>query len=161
VRKEYHALSHGVPPAREFTIDAPIGVDLSSGRWNKRVVIEGGLPSVTGFSVLEDFGSCSLISARPHTGRTHQIRIHLAHAGFPILCDKFYGRESGINDRSSGEAVLDRHALHSRKLTFTHPVSGAAMEVVAPQAADIERTMRALAEAHEQGKGFEEAFEPV
>jgi len=157
VRKESHALAHGAPASREFRIDAPIGVDPSSGRRNKRIVAEGGLPSVTDFTVIADLGGCSLISARPLTGRTHQIRVHLAHAGHPILCDKFYGRESTI--RRGGEAILDRHALHSSRLVFDHPVTGARMEVSAPHPPDMRRAMEVMEAARAEGADFRQAFD--
>ncbi|MHC4778487.1 MAG: RluA family pseudouridine synthase [Planctomycetota bacterium] len=152
VKKGYHALIHGVPHQERFTVDAPIDKDPSAERIVKRAVVEGGQPSKTNFQVLANFGRFSLVACEPVTGRTHQIRVHLAWAGFPILCDDLYGRETALT-RSDllgrgnvDEVVLSRHALHSRTLAFTHPVEENSVELTAPYTKDLEEVLAVLRE---------------
>jgi 23S rRNA pseudouridine1911/1915/1917 synthase len=152
VRKEYHALVRGEPALDAFEVDAPLGKQAEPGSRTRRAVRPDGLPSLTAVEVLEHFGGFSLVAARPHTGRTHQIRIHLAHAGHPILADALYGGGESFTAADAGraggegEVLLDRHALHARRLAFTHPVTSEAMEVEAPYPADFAAALAALRE---------------
>ena len=91
----------------------------------------------------------------PKTGRTHQIRLHLAHLGCPILCDKLYGGRSTISreeiareraDVAEPHIVLERQALHARKIVFEHPADGRTIEVEAPLPKDLQETLDALRE---------------
>jgi 23S rRNA pseudouridine1911/1915/1917 synthase len=158
VRKEYHALVRGEPERDEFEIDAPLGKEAEPGSRTRRSVRPDGLPSLTAVSVLERLGGFTLVSARPHTGRTHQIRLHLAHVGHPIVADLLYGGGESLTSaeagRSGGEdaVLLDRHALHARRLAFTHPVSREAMAVEAPYPADFREALDALREGVESRK---------
>ena len=127
-RREYLAICTGVPPEAEGKIDAPIA------RYNEEkrfCVREDGAPSLTRYKVLLTWEGRSLLRVRPETGRTHQIRVHMASIGCPLLGDRLYGRLS---------RELDRPALHSAALTLIHPLTGEMVSVRAPLPED----MRAL-----------------
>lgn len=132
VQKSYIAIVHGKPAEKRFAVNAQIGFDPASAIKKKRIVLpESGETAVTYFMVLFSFGDYTLVRAQPQTGRLHQIRVHLLHAGYPIVGDKMYGRDEGAYLRfiASGEtpellATLQFHrsALHSRSIRFYHPV---------------------------------------
>ncbi|MDP7033257.1 MAG: RluA family pseudouridine synthase [Planctomycetota bacterium] len=132
--KEYLALVTGIPPATRFTVEAPI--DRDPEMKNRRRIVAGGKDSTTHFEVLRTFGSqASLILARPVTGRTHQIRLHLAHKGHPVLSDSLYG---------SPCSFLDRHALHAQAIQFEHPQTGNQMRFEAPPPDDFQYAIQTL-----------------
>ncbi len=124
LKRQYLAIVHGFPPAAEGTIDAPLGRDP---RERKRfAVINGGKgrQARTHYRVLQKGSSYSLLSLRLETGRTHQIRVHLAYLGCPVVGDPLYGpRHSPY--RNLGQL------LHSHKLGFVHPKSGEYLEFTA------------------------------
>lgn len=156
VNKEYLALVEGeLGPDEVLEIDAPIGPDArKSGRM--RVVSKGGKPSRTTVVLERAFQGFSLVRARPHTGRTHQIRVHLAHEGFPLLVDPFYGRREEIllseikrgYRPKKGQAerpILDRLALHAHRLTFPDIACGEGeLTVESPLPKDLERITKQL-----------------
>ena len=119
--REYLAVTEGVPAQREGVIDAPIA-RLGTGA--KRGVVSGGQRAVTHYRVEQAAGGRALIRLRLETGRTHQIRVHLAHIGCPICGDYLYGREL--------PELKDRFALHSARLRCVQPVTGKTVEVVEP-----------------------------
>jgi 23S rRNA pseudouridine1911/1915/1917 synthase len=138
VRKEYRALVHGDPAHDEDLIDAPLGRDLLDG---KRMAVRydgGGRDAVTEVVVAERFGAAAHVVCRPRTGRTHQIRVHLAHRGHPILGDRIYGRGR------PGPVDVPRLMLHAARLVFPHPASGEPVAVEAPLPADFEAALEAL-----------------
>jgi 23S rRNA pseudouridine1911/1915/1917 synthase len=116
VDRRYLALVRGVPDRDRFAIDAPLG--RAGAR--VRVDVTGGRPAETTIEVRERFERAALVEAVPRTGRTHQIRVHLAAVGHPILGDRRYG--GGGDDAS--ELGLDRPFLHSWRIAFDHPVTG-------------------------------------
>ena len=119
-RKTYHALVWGGPTENEGIIDAPIARRPLPSLL--RYVNQEGKPSVTEFAVLERFDGYAKLALRPVTGRTHQLRVHCAHMGYPILGDPQYGsRESKTMSESMG---LTTQLLCAKKLEFTHPVTG-------------------------------------
>ncbi len=114
VRKEYLALARGVPPALRGDIDAPLGRHPRNKV--KMAVIEGGREARSSWQTLyaDPDGRFSLLAVRIHTGRTHQIRVHMAHLGLPLLGDALYGDETA-------RALAPRQMLHAWKLAFPHP----------------------------------------
>jgi len=134
IAKEYLAIVRGSPEWLETVVDAPIirqGEVRESSIWLKRCIDVRGVSSVTEFRVEKKWmmgdQPMSLVRARPLTGRTHQIRLHLAHCGFPVLGDKIYGAregayldfiKSGWTAELARELVLPRHALHACCLEF-------------------------------------------
>jgi 23S rRNA pseudouridine1911/1915/1917 synthase len=128
VRREYEALVEGCPSSRAGTIDAPLGRDHRSP---ERVVVGGRRPrtAVTHFEVRERVGRDALLDIRLETGRTHQIRAHLAAIGHPICGDPTYGQGD-----SHG---LERQYLHARRLSFAHPADGRPLSFESRPPADL------------------------
>ncbi len=134
IAKDYAAMVHGWPAQDEWSVDAPLirqGEVAPSAIWLKRCVDPRGAAAATDFSVGErwerDGRKFALVRARPRTGRTHQIRVHLAHSGHPVVGDKIYGPREGayldfIRDgwtpELASELLLPRHALHAAGLEF-------------------------------------------
>ncbi len=144
IEKEYLAVTEGVPDPPGGEIDMPIALEGKDVRM-KMAVRPDGLPSRTEYRVLENFGAFALVSARPHTGRTHQIRVHMAALGCPIICDHLYGSaEERTFSNESNEASISRCALHSARLRFYHPFEKKMMELAAPLADDMEAVLKIL-----------------
>jgi 23S rRNA pseudouridine1911/1915/1917 synthase len=132
VEKVYLALVHGVLPAPAGLIDAPIGRDP---RQRKRMaVVAEGRPAVTAYRVLEPLGEYALLEVMPKTGRTHQIRVHLAFIGHPVVGDEVYGRRRS-------RLACPRQFLHAARLSFRHPVTGRPMEFSAPLPPDLQAVL--------------------
>ena len=123
-RREYLAIAVGEIKDTEGVIDAPI-MKIADKKFGVR---PGGAPSVTEYRVLSVSDGLTLLRVLPRSGRTHQIRVHMAYIGHPLLGDRLYG---GISDE------LSRPALHSRSLCMTHPVTGEPIGVTAPVPADL------------------------
>lgn len=131
ISRVYLALVEGIPRTDTLTIDAPVG---RSPRHRKKMdVVADGKDAVTDVRVLERFGTCALVEARPRTGRTHQIRVHLRAAGIPVAGDVVYGR-----DRKLARALgLERPFLHAARLTFAHPITQVALDLEDPLPPDL------------------------
>ena len=126
MQKTYQALVFGAPNSSEGVIDAPIArLPLPS---LLRTVSPDGKPSRTLYRVLEKQENASLLSLQPVTGRTHQLRVHCAYQGFPILGDPQYGSRESL--ALSEELGISSQALCAKKLEFPHPVTGIALEIV-------------------------------
>ncbi len=147
VKRHYLAIAQGLVK-RDGTVDAPIG---RHPRERIRMAVVGtGKHAVTHYRVLEKFDGFTLVECRLETGRTHQIRVHMAHIGHPLAADPVY---SGRAKRLEPEIMLaledfDRQALHARKLSLVHPVTGKTMTWRSPIPIDFEsllNTMRAQA----------------
>ena len=123
VKKTYHALVFGEPDETEGVIDAPIARRPLPSLL--RYVREDGKPSVTEYRVLERKGRLCKLALRPVTGRTHQLRVHCAHVGFPILGDPQYGSED--SQTFSAELGLHHQMLCAKRLEFVHPITGEAL----------------------------------
>jgi len=118
VEKRYHALVQGHPDPSRGTIDAPIDRHPSND-W-KFAVVAGGRPSVTHYDTIEANRSASLLDVRLETGRTHQIRVHMAAVRHPCVGDLTYGADPTLAERLG----LTRQWLHARELAFDHPADG-------------------------------------
>ncbi len=126
VKKEYLALVHGRLEPREGTIRLPIGRRRDDGK--RRTVLVDGKVAETSWKVEECIGNKSLVRLWPKTGRTHQIRVHLAHLGHPIVGDSLYlTRRQSQEDRQ----VLNRHFLHAAAIEFILPSTGGKLRVEA------------------------------
>ena len=153
--KEYLALAEGRIEEGSGTIDLPVGAEPGTHRYSsKRVVTAHGAHALTEYQVVERFDAFTLLRLRIHTGRQHQIRVHLQSQGHPVVCDKRYGlreelRLSDIRPLGTGEedsCLLDRQALHSCLITFPHPTTNKPLTVEAPLPEDMLRTLSALRE---------------
>jgi len=156
VRRDYEVVVHGRPVAGG-RIDAPLGRDPA--RRTRMAVRGGGRPAVTHFRVLARFRAHSHVAARLETGRTHQIRVHLAHAGHPVVGDPAYGRArrataGAAPDLACALAAFSRQALHARRLALEHPSTGAPLAFESPLPADIRDLLSMLrADAAREGGG--------
>ena len=137
VTRVYLALVEGVPDTDTTTIDAPIG--RSTRDRKKMAVVAGGRPAVTEITVLEKLPDTALVEARPITGRTHQIRVHLKAAGHPVVGDRVYGP----NRKLAAALGLDRPFLHAARLSFEHPSTGASIELEDPLPPDLVAALEA------------------
>jgi len=123
--KAYHALVMGTPVWDEKTVKLPL---RPNGDRRHRTVVDPrrGKPAETDLRILERFLGYALVEAVPHTGRTHQIRVHLAAQGYPIVADPLYGDGRSLHlseDEPGLSALLDRLGLHARSLDLAHPIS--------------------------------------
>ncbi|MCA9117893.1 MAG: RluA family pseudouridine synthase [Planctomycetaceae bacterium] len=164
IEKTYLALVEGSPAQDSGTIDLPLGtwpggqsilVSAAADARNPR-------PAVTRYTVRERFEKMTLIEARPLTGRIHQIRVHLATMGHPVVADEYYGMGGSLRVPHAGstgslrgvepagrplngtEPLMQRHALHAWQLTFTHPVTGNRLTVEAPLTDDFQQALNLL-----------------
>ena len=125
IQKTYHALVCGGPEEESGTIDAPIARRPLPSLL--RYVNREGKPSLTEFTVLERKEGITKLALRPITGRTHQLRVHCAYMGFPILGDPQYGSE--VSQAVSSQMGLTSQLLCAKSLSFPHPVTGETMEL--------------------------------
>jgi 23S rRNA pseudouridine1911/1915/1917 synthase len=138
VHKRYLAIVHGVPRAAQATIDTPYGRHPTQ-RKKFTGKLKAGKRAVTAYQVRERFPAAALLEVALHTGRTHQIRVHLAEAGHPLLGDALYGRRR--------TEAIGRQALHAWKLDFPHPRTGARMAFEAPPPPDFAAALETLRRA--------------
>ena len=131
LRREYRAVAVGQVTPPRGVIDAPIG--RAEGSIIRRCVREDGLVSRTEYEVLQTTERFTLLRLRPETGRTHQLRVHMAYLGHPLAGDWLYGTED--------KNLIARPALHSYELWFTQPVTGQEMHFTAPIPQDMQRLL--------------------
>ena len=156
VQKKYVCLCLGLPDRDRDEIDLPIGkhpyhrVKMAirrNDRSSKR--------AQTFYEVVQRFSRVSLLNVHPRTGRTHQIRLHLAHAGYPILCDPLYGRSETLSRSflftgrenptgNESDILLSRHALHAQQIDLVHPTTGQPVHFEAPLPQDITALLELL-----------------
>jgi len=149
--KEYFALVVGEPDRDRDWISYPIGPHPYQ---REKMAIRPNHPdsreATTFYEVAERFDGFAALKVFPKTGRTHQIRVHLAHIRHPVLCDRLYGGRAQITRgeierrREDSEIVLNRQALHARRLKIRHPVSGQPLEFTAPIPEDIQGVLDLL-----------------
>lgn len=131
LRREYRAVAVGRVEPPYGVIDAPIG--RAEGSIIRRCVRADGLPSLTEYETLQVNDRFTLLRLRPQTGRTHQLRVHMAYLGHPLAGDWLYGTED--------KTLIARPALHSYELWFTQPVTGQELHFTAPIPQDMQRLM--------------------
>ena len=131
ITREYLAIVRGALKPSEGTIDAPIG-RTGSSLIERKIDFENGERAVTHYRVVEEQNGHSLVSLILETGRTHQIRVHMKYIGHPLVGDYLYNPDM---------EYIDRQALHSHRLSFTHPVTGEKMEFTAPLPADMRKIL--------------------
>ena len=131
LRREYRAVAVGRVEPPCGIIDTPIG--RAEGSIIRRCVRADGLPSLTEYEALQVSGRFTLLRLRPQTGRTHQLRVHMAYLGHPLAGDWLYGTED--------KTLIARPALHSYELWFTQPVTGQELHFTAPIPQDMQRLM--------------------
>lgn len=148
--KTYHALAMGVPAWDKTDVRLPL---LPNGDRQHRTIIDSrrGKPAETHLRILERFMGATLVEACPHTGRTHQIRAHLAALGHPLLGDGLYlapvqRSASPLPPELLAQmaGVIKRTALHAWRLEIAHPFSGAALEITAPYPDDFQAALTRL-----------------
>lgn len=153
VAKNYFAIVSPAPDRDSDVVDRPIGAHPYQRE--KKAIREHHSTSKaawSSYSIIERFEGFASVSVKPKTGRTHQIRVHMAHIGSPVLCDRLYsGRASLRRDQldrrsTSDEVLLQRQALHAQSICFEHPQSKEQLEIVAPLPQDLQRTLEALRE---------------
>lgn len=149
--KEYFAITAGAPDRDRDIIEQPIGIHPTQ---REKMAIRPGhstsRDASTFYEVQERFPGFAALKVLPKTGRTHQIRVHLAHVGCPVLCDKLYGGHSQITPAqlhprysprqsaiADAPAILARQALHARRIRLAHPATGEPIEFSAPLPADL------------------------
>mgnify|MGYP006277345903 CR=1 FL=1 len=137
IEREYLALVHGRPPSIAGRIEAPIGRDPQN-RTRRAVDGVGARPAVTHFRLVEAFPEHTLEAVRLETGRTHQIRVHFAAIGHPVVGDPVYGPTSG------DQLGLEHQALHAHRIAFDHPLSGERIDVESPLPAGFQRALDGL-----------------
>ena len=140
VRKGYLALAWGVVKPTEATIEAPIGRDPRNRK--RMAVVQGGRQALTRYKVVQSPANHSLAEVFPETGRTHQIRVHFASIGHPLVGDALYGGRSG--DKGTLPLAQDRHFLHAYLLGFRHPVTARYLEFNSPLPEDLRQMMETL-----------------
>jgi 23S rRNA pseudouridine1911/1915/1917 synthase len=139
VKREYAAIAHGVI-ARDGKVEAPIGRHPVSR--TRMAVVSRGKPAVTHYRVVARYTDATFVECRLETGRTHQIRVHLASIGHPLLGDPTYGKRS-----ARPELAFHRQALHARRLGLVHPQSHKDMTWEAPIPKDMRDLMTRLSES--------------
>ena len=149
IERRYSALVVGRARGKEGEIDLPIRDAYEGGKHGVAQKGEPSLPAVTRWKVADLFEGAALLDVTLRTGRQHQIRIHLAHIGLPVLGDAVYSQKRGPRV----PVAARRQMLHARVLAFVHPLTGAAVRVEAPLPADFRRALAGLKRRTSPGPG--------
>ena len=155
IERRYVALVQGQPRGDTGEIDLPIHEGYVSGRRRVAREDEEAMPALTRWRVLERFPAAALLEVRLETGRQHQIRLHLAHVGLPVLGDRVYSERPPARDRSPGRPPrhtparrlhlpVPRQMLHARVLGLTHPLTGEAVRVESPLPQDFRAVLEQM-----------------
>jgi 23S rRNA pseudouridine1911/1915/1917 synthase len=151
VVKLYHAVLCGELPRTAGEINAPIARHPSHRK--VMTVLEGGRAARTSYRVLERLRGATLVEARLHTGRTHQVRVHFKHLGYPLAGDLTYGARATARLEELTGVRPPRQMLHAQRLAFTHPATGATVEFEAPWPSDFAAVVAALREGDQPSAG--------
>jgi 23S rRNA pseudouridine1911/1915/1917 synthase len=144
IERRYLAIVSGIPKASHGTVDAPLARS-SANRKKIAIVKEGrGKRAVTHWKRLDVLKDAALVEARLETGRTHQVRVHLASIGHPLIGDPVYGRSGKTHSKLLKELGFHRQALHAAELGFIHPVTKRRLSFSCPMPADMQELMRGL-----------------
>jgi 23S rRNA pseudouridine1911/1915/1917 synthase len=147
--RRYHGIVFGAPPREEGTVSTRIGRHPVQ-RKKMAVLPAGGRLAVTRYRLLGAFGPFSLLEFRLETGRTHQVRVHCAHLGCPIVGDDVYGRSRKVplgRGAAAGTVNVSRFLLHAFRLAFTHPVTGEKLSFSVPDPPEFAAFRAAVGEA--------------
>ena len=144
IDRRYLAIVSGVPKASGGTVDAPLA--RSSANRKKIAIVEAGRGkrAVTHWKRLQVLDEAALVECRLETGRTHQVRVHMASIGHPLVGDPVYGRSGKAHRKLLQELGFRRQALHAAELGFTHPVTKRALSFASPLPPDMQELLRAL-----------------
>jgi len=148
VLKIYDAILCGELRPLRGDIRAPIARHTIQRK--RMAVVDGGRAARTSYEVVERLRGATLIAAQLHTGRTHQIRVHFQHLGFPLVGDDTYGKKQNARLKEATGYSAVRQMLHARELAFSHPRTGKPMKFVAPWPEDLESAVTALRAAKEK-----------
>jgi 23S rRNA pseudouridine1911/1915/1917 synthase len=144
VDRRYLAIVSGVPPASEGVVDAPLARS-SANRKKIAIVADGrGKRAVTRWKRLTALQDAALVECRLETGRTHQVRVHMASIGHPLIGDPVYGRAGKAHRKLLNELGFERQALHAAELGFIHPVTKRRLSFASPMPPDMQELLSAL-----------------
>ena len=138
IDRRYLAITRGQPKPAAGSVDAPLARSPSNRK--KIAVVSGGKRAVTHYRMLESLNAAALVECRLETGRTHQVRVHMAHLGRPLIGDPVYGGRHPVAERIG----FRRQALHAALLGFTHPITGATQVFTSAMPPDMQELFRAL-----------------
>jgi 23S rRNA pseudouridine1911/1915/1917 synthase len=167
VEKEYLAVTVGSIPFNSDYIDLPLGKDPKNPE-KVKVDRRHGKPASSFYEVIERFDGFCAVKVLIHTGRTHQIRVHMSHIGFPLIADPIYGKnrrqffKAVVEEcAAAGKPVpsIDRQALHARRVAFQHPISKQKVAFEAPLPQDLDGLLEWLRRA--RGLKDEGGMEPL
>lgn len=150
IQKTYLAMTFGIPDPPQGRIEVPMRLDSRGPIRIKMTCANDGLPSLTEYTVVSQTAERALVECRPRTGRQHQIRVHLAHIGHPVVGDKLYGPDpnvfldyiaQGPTEEIIGRAGARRHLLHASSVSLVHPVTQAPLVINCPLPRDMTTAM--------------------
>jgi 23S rRNA pseudouridine1911/1915/1917 synthase len=144
IDRRYLAIVNGIPTESEGTIDAPLARSATNRK--KIAIVEGkrGKHAVTHWRRLDVLNDAALVECRLETGRTHQVRVHMASIGHPLLGDPVYGRSGKAHGKRLKELQFQRQALHAAELGFSHPVTKRRLSFSSPMPPDMQELFNAL-----------------
>jgi len=144
IERRYLAIVKGIPKAAQGTVDAPLGRSATNRK--KIAIVEGkrGKRAVTHWRRLGVLADAALVECRLETGRTHQVRVHMASIGHPLLGDPVYGRSGKTHGKLLSKLGFQRQALHAAGLGFTHPVTKNRLSFSSPMPPDMQELFNAL-----------------
>jgi 23S rRNA pseudouridine1911/1915/1917 synthase len=144
IDRRYLAIVSGMPKATSGTVDAALARSATNRKKIAIVEVGRGKRAVTHWKRLKPLGEAALVECRLETGRTHQVRVHMASIGHPLLGDPVYGRSGKTHGKLLKELQFHRQALHAAELGFTHPATRLRLSFTSPMPPDMQELMAAL-----------------